>query len=53
MTKPQKISVSEILRLRKLGYTFSQIAKKLGYTRFGISKALKRAREKGEVGVGI
>lgn len=52
MARTQEINIPEALRLRKLGYTLSQIAIQLGYTREGIRKALKKA-EKGDVGVGI
>ena len=53
MTRPPEIDVSEALRLRNLGYTFTYIAKKMNYTRQGIAKAIKRTKEKGEIGVEI
>ena len=53
MTRTQEIDVSEVLRLRRLGYTLSEIADQLNFTRQGISKALKKAKKKGEIGVTI
>ena len=53
MTRPPEIDVSEALRLRNLGYTFTYIATKMGFTRQGIAKALKRAKQEGEQGVEI
>ena len=53
MARTQEINIPEVLRLRSLGYTLSQIANQLGYTRQGISKALKKAEKKGEIGVRI
>lgn len=53
MPRSRRIDVSEVLRLRRLGYTFSQIADQMNFTRQGISKALKKAKDKGEIGVRI
>ena len=53
MPRPQEIDVTEVLRLRHLGYTLSQIADQLKFTRQGISKALKKAEKENDIGVGI
>jgi len=53
MTRPQEIDASEALRLRNLGYTFTYIAKRMGFTRQGIGKAIKRTKQEGEIGVKI
>ena len=53
MTRPQEINVAEAVRLKNLGYTLTQIGKKMGFSREGISKAIKRAKQKGEEGVEI
>ena len=53
MTRPQEIDMQEVLRLRRLGYTLSQIANQLNFTRQGISKALRKTEKRGELGVRI
>ena len=53
MGRPQEIDINKVLRLSNLGYTHTQIAKKMGFTRQGITKAIKRAKQEGEIGVEI
>ena len=49
MPYPRKVNIPETLRLRKLGYTLDEIAKRMNVTRQAIILTL--AKNKGEIGV--
>jgi len=53
MGRHQKVDSSEVVRLRQLGYTLDDIAKRMEVTRQAIIKTLEKVKDKGEIGVRI